>query len=177
MTVDLPERQAGRARKNQTRRKSGPPMTRAQNMARIGPGDSAPELAVRRALHASGFRYRLHQTSLPGKPDIVLARHKTVVFVHGCFWHGHQGCRNFRIPKTRPEWWTAKLERNVRRDRDVCAQLEALGWRVEVVWECETGSGSKLTEFAESLRQDVADLAAFASGCPSGPSSCTASSR
>lgn len=112
------------------------PEARSRNMAAIRAGNTKPEIIVRKFLHSKGYRFRLHAKALPGKPDIVLPKHRTAIFVHGCFWHLH-GCRNTVIPKTRTEWWTAKLEGN--RDRDLRNQLrlEELGWRVIVVWECE----------------------------------------
>ncbi|MCM5557027.1 very short patch repair endonuclease [Pleomorphomonas sp. NRK JP5] len=105
-----------------------------------------PEMAVRRLLHAMGFRFRLHRRDLPGCPDIVLPRHNTVVFVHGCFWHQHgdPACWRSRMPKTRQDFWVPKLERNVARDQEVGAALAALGWSIVVVWECETTPGKKV---------------------------------
>lgn len=111
------------------------PATRSRMMAGIKAENTGPELAVRRALHALGFRFRLHSRNLPGKPDIVLPRWKAVIFVHGCFWHGHD-CSLFKLPSTRRDFWKAKLERNMERDREVTAILEATGWRILNVWEC-----------------------------------------
>lgn len=110
---------------------------RRRNMAAIKSKDTKPELLVRRALHAEGLRFRLHRRDLPGKPDIVLAKYKTVIFVHGCFWH-HHGCRYFAWPKTRPEFWREKLTGNAKRDRSAQRALRKAGWRVIVVWECRT---------------------------------------
>lgn len=108
-------------------------------MARIRAKDTKPEMAVRQFAHGMGFRFRLHRRDLPGSPDLVFPRLRKAIFVHGCFWHLHSdpGCRNGVIPKTRTEWWTAKLERNRRRDQAAEAALRALGWDVLVVWECE----------------------------------------
>lgn len=116
------------------------PLTRSEMMARIRSTDTKPELLVRKGLHAAGFRFRLHARSLPGSPDIVMRKHRCVVFIHGCFWHGHQDCKNFRLPKTRTEFWSAKIAAN--RARDKCAQdvLITEGWRVLVIWECATRS-------------------------------------
>lgn len=111
--------------------------TRSKIMGRIGPRNTGPELVVRRFLHASGLRFRLHARSLPGKPDIVLARFRAVVFVHGCFWHRHVGCRFATTPSTRSEFWQAKFALNVERDQSVVQQLERAGWTVFTVWECE----------------------------------------
>ncbi|WP_254447246.1 very short patch repair endonuclease [Ruegeria sp. HKCCA0235A] len=104
-------------------------------MAAIKSRDTKPELVIRKALHARGFRYRLHSSSLPGKPDLVFKKHRAVIFVHGCFWHGHN-CPLFRWPATRQEFWRAKITGNQERDRRVEAEILNLGWRVGVVWEC-----------------------------------------
>ena len=111
---------------------------RSAMMARIGPRDTQPELAVRRSLHKFGYRFRLHGRDLPGRPDIILPRHKTVVFVHGCFWHRHAGCKFAYSPKSRIEFWAKKFEGNVARDERVRRELEGNGWRVLTIWECET---------------------------------------
>lgn len=110
---------------------------RSWNMSRIRGKDTKPELMLRRLLHRTGFRFRLHTTSMPGKPDIVLSKYRTVIFVHGCFWHRHEGCSNATTPKTRPEFWQEKFDRTVERDREKRAQLEDAGWKVLIVWECE----------------------------------------
>lgn len=110
---------------------------RSALMGRIRSKDTAPEKLVRRLLHRLGFRFRLHDSALPGSPDIILGRHRTVVFVHGCFWHQHPRCRRAFMPKSRPEYWKPKLAGNVERFRVVRRQLRRLGWRVLVVWECE----------------------------------------
>lgn len=111
---------------------------RSRNMALIRGRDTKPELRVRSLLHGLGYRFRLHRKGLPGSPDIVLPRHKAVVFVHGCFWHRHPGCRGATMPKTRTEFWCEKFEANVRRDEAASAGLNEAGWRVLVLWECET---------------------------------------
>ncbi len=116
------------------------PLTRSQMMARIRSADTKPELVLRKALHAIGYRFRLHVRSLPGCPDIVMPKYRCTIFVHGCFWHGHDGCRNFRTPKTRPEFWSAKIGSNRDRDRRSVDALLGAGWRVLVVWECATRS-------------------------------------
>jgi DNA mismatch endonuclease (patch repair protein) len=117
---------------------------RSRNMAAVRGRDTKPERAVRSALHALGLRFRLHQASLPGSPDIVLRRHHTVVLVHGCFWHGHD-CPRGKAPSTRPDFWLPKLAGNRRRDARQVKELQALGWRVFVVWECETKDQAKLS--------------------------------
>jgi DNA mismatch endonuclease (patch repair protein) len=109
-------------------------------MSRIRSTDTKPEMILRRGLHAAGFRFRLHVSGLPGKPDIVLSKFRSVIFVHGCFWHGHAGCKNFWIPKTRPEFWRAKINTNRDRDDRAIAAIRDAGWRVLVVWECATRS-------------------------------------
>lgn len=138
----------------ETRRKPRDrPLIRSENMARIRGKDTQPEIAVRRALWAAGLRYRLHDKRLPGKPDLVLPRRRLAIFVHGCFWHWHEGCVNFRVPKTRSEWWTVKLARNRARDAETRAKLALLGWRSIVVWECDVASKKWLTSFASRLKQ------------------------
>ncbi len=99
--------------------------------------NTTPEITLRHALWRLGFRYRKNVRQLPGSPDIVLPRYKTVIFVHGCFWHGHKGCKNYTIPKTNTDFWTAKIMRNRTRDQEVWRQLEAQGWAVIIVWECQ----------------------------------------
>jgi DNA mismatch endonuclease (patch repair protein) len=110
---------------------------RAYNMSQIKEKNTKPELLVRKFLFANGFRYRLHATNLPGKPDIVLPKYKTVLFVNGCFWHGHPNCRYFVLPKTRCEWWLQKITNTQNRDQQAQTELHTLGWRVITIWECE----------------------------------------
>lgn len=115
-------------------------MTKEQRhrcMSHIRSRDTRPEVVVRKYLFAAGFRYRLNVRTLPGTPDIVLRKYHTVIFINGCFWHGHEGCRHYVIPQTNRAFWTEKIERNRRRDAAVQARLEALGWKVIVIWECE----------------------------------------
>ncbi len=111
--------------------------TRSFNMSRIKAKDTKPEMLVRKYLFAQGFRYRLHDKKLPGKPDIILPKYKTVIFVHGCFWHGHEGCRYFIVPKTRTEWWMNKIKGNIENDKKKREILQQEGWNVITVWECE----------------------------------------
>lgn len=127
------------------------PATRSRMMSGIRGQDTKPELVVRRHLHADGLRFRLHVRDLPGRPDIVLPRHKAVVFVHGCFWHRHPGCRFAYRPKSRPEFWEPKLDGNAARDVRNQQQLMEAGWRVFVVWECEMGD-LRLAELATGIR-------------------------
>lgn len=99
--------------------------------------NTKPEMAVRRLLHAMGFRFRLHRRDLPGTPDVVLPRYRAAIQVHGCFWHQHPGCRHATKPRSRPDYWLPKLARNIERDAESSARLEVMGWRVLVLWECE----------------------------------------
>ncbi|WP_244114906.1 very short patch repair endonuclease [Burkholderia cepacia] len=120
-------------------------------MARVRQRDTQPEIAVRRALHNMGFRFRLHRKDLPGCPDVVLPRFRLAIFVHGCFWHQHAGCGKAKLPSTRADWWKAKLQRNVCRDEEAVGLLEDLGWRAEVIWECETFDPSRLRARLETI--------------------------
>jgi DNA mismatch endonuclease (patch repair protein) len=120
---------------------------RSYNMSRIKGKDTKPEMLVRRFLHANGFRYKLHDKSLPGKPDIVLPKYKTVIFVHGCFWHGHEGCKYFKVPKTRTEWWENKITGNILQDSKVLSLLTSIGWKIIILWECDL----KASYISESL--------------------------
>ena len=122
------------------------PEHRSENMRRVRGKDTRPELTVRRALHALGRRFRLHRRDLPGKPDIVLAKDRLAIFVHGCFWHRHDDCPRASTPSTRKEFWVAKFERTVARDAEQAAALRAAGWRPEVIWECETRNSERLNE-------------------------------
>ena len=124
------------------------PATRSRMMSGIRGKNTKPELLIRKALHARGFRYRLH-CDLPGKPDICLPKHRAVIFVHGCFWHGH-GCHLFKWPSTRPEFWRAKIERNTEVDRVAEGRLSDLGWRVGVIWECAL-KGTRCWHMAKAM--------------------------
>ncbi len=110
---------------------------RSWNMSRIRSRDTQPEIRLRSLLHLAGFRFRLHKKGLPGRPDIVMTKHRTVIFVHGCFWHRHSACKNATTPSTRREFWENKFTANVSRDARNRTELEAAGWRVLIVWECE----------------------------------------
>jgi DNA mismatch endonuclease (patch repair protein) len=125
-------------------------------MRRVKSKDTALELYVRKAIHTAGFRYRLHDRKMPGKPDIVLPRYRTAIFVHGCFWHGH-GCRRSARPTSNREFWDAKLDRNIVRDSVAQEELSRAGWRVEIVWECSVDEDvgrvvSGLRAFRSNLR-------------------------
>jgi len=111
--------------------------TRSYNMSQIKGKNTKPEILIRKFLFSKGFRYRLFDKNLPGKPDIVLPKYKIVVFIHGCFWHGHENCKYFVIPKTRTDWWLKKIERNKQLDCDNLQVLQELGWKVLTIFECE----------------------------------------
>ncbi len=119
------------------------PETRSYNMSQITGKDTKPEMLVRKFLHSNGFRYRLHAKELPGKPDLVLPKYNSVIFVHGCFWHAHEDCKYFKIPKTRTEWWKKKLFGNKDRDEKNIRKLKDKGWNVMVTWGCELKPGKR----------------------------------
>jgi DNA mismatch endonuclease (patch repair protein) len=128
---------------------------RSKRMSLIRSMNTSPELALRKALHALGLRYRLHVKDLPGKPDIVFRKHKVAVFVHGCFWHRHEGCKVANMPKSNTQFWEEKFNQNVQRDMATTARLEQLGWRVEVIWECELRP-SRVEETSRRLQLSMA---------------------
>ncbi|TKV76138.1 very short patch repair endonuclease [Rhizobium sp. AU243] len=131
------------------------PQKRSWNMSRIRGANTGPERRLRSLLHQAGFRFRLHGRDLPGKPDIILPRYRTVVFVHGCFWHRHPGCRNATSPSTRPEFWSGKFAATVARDSRNATELTAAGWRVITVWECELAKNPQnaLSHVIEQLKE------------------------
>lgn len=110
---------------------------RSYVMSQIKGRDTKPEMIIRKYLFSNGFRYRVHIKQLPGSPDIVLRKYKTIILVHGCFWHGHENCKIAHIPKTRTEWWKNKIERNIARDKKIREELRSMGWNTLVVWECQ----------------------------------------
>lgn len=114
--------------------------TRSFNMSQIKSKDTKPELLVRKFLFANGFRYKLHDKTLSGKPDIILPKYKTVIFVHGCFWHGHKNCKYYVVPKTRTDWWLNKINRNIANDLKAAKALRKSGWKVIYLWECKLKS-------------------------------------
>lgn len=118
---------------------------RSEVMSRVKGINTTPELRVRRALHAMGFRFRLHRKDLPGKPDIVLPKHRLCLFVHGCFWHQHEGCKRATFPDTNREFWAKKFEQNRERDKRITSELVQAGWRVCVIWECQTKDENALS--------------------------------
>ena len=127
--------------------------TRSFNMSQIKGKNTKPELLVRKLLFANGFRYRLHDPKLPGKPDIVLPKYKTVVFVNGCFWHGHKGCPWFVLPKTRTEWWMQKIKRTRMRDKAAEIALNVMGWKVILIWECQLKKNNLSTTLTSLLSE------------------------
>jgi DNA mismatch endonuclease, patch repair protein len=132
------------------------PSVRSRIMARIRGKHTRPELLVRRFLWANGFRYRIHVRHLPGTPDIVLPAYRVAIFVHGCFWHGHPGCKDNRIPKSNVAFWENKLRTNAARDARQIADLQALGWQVLTVWECELHTRHRAARLV-SLLKDILD--------------------
>ncbi len=137
---------------------------RSWNMRRVQSADTTPEFVVRSLLHRAGFRFRLRKKELAGKPDIVLPKYKTVIFVHGCFWHRHPGCKRASMPKTNVEKWRTKFEKNVKRDKWVQEALREEGWRVLVVWECEVKTdpvaviNDIISQLGESTRLEYDDI-------------------
>lgn len=127
------------------------PAVRSRMMAGIKGKNTKPEIIVRKALHAAGFRFRLHDRKLPGRPDVVLAKYKSAVFVHGCFWHGHQ-CKAFRWPKSRKDFWQEKILRNKARDAVAIRKLRQLGWQSILIWECQIKKGLVEKKVLERLR-------------------------
>jgi DNA mismatch endonuclease (patch repair protein) len=121
-------------------------MDRSENMRRIRSKNTVPEMTVRRLAHSLGYRYRLHRNDIPGKPDLVFLRRRKAIFIHGCFWHQHPGCREGRPPKSNVDYWLPKLERNIERDKVVLGQLISMGWDVLVIWECDTMNTKALRE-------------------------------
>ena len=124
---------------------------RSRNMSAIKSKNTKPEIAVRKLLHSMGYRFRLHGKDLPGSPDIVLPKYKTVIFVHGCFWHRHENCKYASNPKTRKEFWENKFKANIKRDLEIQGKIKNIEWRSVVVWECETKD-------LEELREKIFDI-------------------
>ena len=133
------------------------PEVRSYNMSRIKGKNTKPEILVRKFLHARGFRYGLHNKKLPGKPDLVLRKYKTVIFVHGCFWHGHDECKYFVIPKTRTQWWIDKINKNKENDIKHIEKLKHSGWHIITIWECELKPDKRektLNNLIETIRKE-----------------------
>ena len=125
---------------------------RSYNMSRIRSTNTKPEMLVRKFLHANGFRFRLHVKNMAGKPDIVLPKYKTLIFVHGCFWHGHSGCRYFKIPQTITQWWTNKININKANDTKAIKALKKDAWKVIVIWECKLKAGKAEKTLANLIK-------------------------
>jgi DNA mismatch endonuclease (patch repair protein) len=125
------------------------PERRSENMRRIRNKNTKPEMVVRRLIYSLGYRYRIHQKQLPGKPDLVFTKRRKIILIHGCFWHLHSECREGRIPNSRKDYWLPKLTKNVNRDTDNLTKLNAAGWEVMVIWECQL---SNLKELAENVK-------------------------
>ena len=124
---------------------------RSYNMSQIKGKDTKPELLVRKFLFANGFRYKLHDKALPGKPDIVLPKYKTVIFVNGCFWHGHEGCKYFTLPKTNSDWWQRKIQATTENDKENIRQLIIKKWKIITIFECDLKSPRKETKLLELI--------------------------
>ena len=130
---------------------------RSYNMSRIRSAHTKPEMLVRKFLHAKGYRYKLHDKTLPGKPDLVLPKYKTVIFIHGCFWHGNEHCKYYVVPKTKTEWWLNKINGNIANDAKAAVALQQAGWKIITVWECELKPGKvedTLTGITQNLSQE-----------------------
>ena len=136
-------------------RRKRQPLTRSQMMARIRSTNTTPELRVRSAIHAFGIRFRKHAVDLPGKPDLANRRRRWVIFVHGCFWHSHEGCRLASRPKSNAACWEPKLKGNMERDRQKLLDLERLGYRVFIIWECDTRNPLLLASIVENLAKTI----------------------
>lgn len=131
--------------------------TRSYNMSKIKGKDTKPEILVRKFLFSKGYRYRLHDKRLAGKPDIVLPKYKTVIFIHGCFWHGHKECKYFKLPQTRSEWWADKINKNVINDVKALNSLATSGWKILIVWECELKK-SKIENTLNNLLKNIPSI-------------------
>ena len=127
------------------------PARRSENMRRIKSKGMKPEMVVRRLVHGLGYRYRLHRKDLPGKPDLVFGPRRSVIFVHGCFWHQHEACKDGRLPASNEDYWLPKLARNVERDKEKALALQEAGWRVLAVWECEARDPARLSAIIDQL--------------------------
>ena len=137
------------------------PAVRSYNMSRIRGKDTKPEILVRKFLYANGFRFRLHNKKLRGKPDLTLKKYRTVIFIQGCFWHGHEGCKYFVVPKTRTDWWLNKINSTKLRDLKNIKELKARGWNVIEIWECELRPEKKeetLKNLIKELRANIDNL-------------------
>jgi DNA mismatch endonuclease (patch repair protein) len=134
------------------------PQERSERMSRVRGKDSAPELKLRRLVHGLGFRYRLHVRELPGQPDLVFPSRRALIFMHGCFWHRHEGCKLARLPKSKLDFWGGKLEANKQRDISHQQRLRELGWRVLVIWECELSDVGHVSEIVSGFLNERREL-------------------
>lgn len=134
------------------------PEKRHKIMAAVKGKDTKPEMLVRRFLHAAGYRYRLHDHKLPGCPDLVFPSLRTVIFIHGCFWHGHENCKYFRLPKSNVEFWRNKISRNIERDAKARAELENQYWNVIVIWECDLKNKLRREEILENVAKELFNI-------------------
>lgn len=123
-------------------------------MSRIKGKDTKPEMLVRKYLFSKGFRYRLYDKKLPGKPDIILPKYRTIIFIHGCFWHGHMGCKYYVIPKTRTQWWIDKINKTISNDNQNIDMLEKEGWKIKIIWECELRK-DKREETLKKIEEEI----------------------
>jgi DNA mismatch endonuclease (patch repair protein) len=130
-----------------------PPEKRSEIMRKIKPRGSKQEIFIRKLVHSMGYRYRLHKKDLPGTPDLVFPKYKKVIFVHGCFWHGHEGCKRSALPTTNVEFWKKKISGNVKRDKSNYQRLEQLGWKYMTVWQCEIKESQK-----EKLKRTISNF-------------------
>lgn len=131
---------------------------RRYNMSRIKGKNTKPEILVRKYLFRNGFRFRINVNKLPGTPDIVLSKYKTVIFVNGCFWHGHTGCKYYVVPKTRTEFWQDKIKTNIRNDNKVSLLLEEMGWRIIIIWECELKNKVVIIETLSKIKDQIKNV-------------------
>lgn len=131
------------------------PEIRHKNMSHIRGKDTSPEIKVRKYLHSKGFRYRIHVKALPGKPDLVLKKYNTVIFINGCFWHGHSGCKYAHIPKSNEEYWSAKINSNIERDLCNIEKLQKIGWNVITIWTCQLKDKDFLGKLPELIKDQM----------------------
>jgi DNA mismatch endonuclease (patch repair protein) len=130
------------------------PQKRSEVMSKIRASNTKPEILVRKYLHSKGFRFRIHQKSLPGRPDVVLKKYNAVILINGCFWHGHENCKVFKMPKSRQHYWLPKIEGNIKRDFLNLNALKKIGWRVFIIWECKLKK-SKMEKTLQSLVEKI----------------------
>lgn len=130
---------------------------RSQIMSKISGKETKPEILIRKFLFSKGFRYRKNVQKIPGQPDVVLSKYKTVIFIHGCFWHGHKNCKAAKLPETRKEFWEEKIKSNIVRDKSNTNELKQLGWHVIIIWQCDISNKEKQTNRLELLRNQITE--------------------